>query len=210
IGAIKTTKTEAEMEPTGQVLALYRKEFGTLPVAVTGAAPPLDVAAAFTADRTALTVAVVNPTTETRRVPFDLRGAQLTGAARRFVLTGRDRWAHNAPGQPRGVTVEATSVGGANAAVEAPALSVALYRFELGSMAASAQAAGAREASDRFAIPATDDGLPGAGPIRRYEWFRELWRERRSEWAPQVAQDQNAVVFLGDSITQGWGGGLGA
>jgi lysophospholipase L1-like esterase len=63
---------------------------------------------------------------------------------------------------------------------------------------------------DRFAIPATDAGLPGAGPIRRFEWFQNLWRERRSAWAQQVDQDQHAVVFLGDSITQGWGGGLGA
>jgi lysophospholipase L1-like esterase len=63
---------------------------------------------------------------------------------------------------------------------------------------------------DRFAIPATDDGLPGAGPIRRYDWFQALWRERRSEWAPRAEYDRHAVVFLGDSITQGWGGGLGA
>jgi hypothetical protein len=59
------------------------------------------------------------------------RGAPLSGPARRFVLTGRDRWAKNAPGQPRGVTVEATSIEGASAAVEAPPLSVALYRFAL-------------------------------------------------------------------------------
>ena len=68
----------------------------------------------------------------------------------------------------------------------------------------------ANQPLDRFEIPATDEGLPGAGPIRRYDWFRQLWRERRSEWAKRVEQDQNAVVFLGDSITQGWGGGLGA
>lgn len=60
-------------------------------------------------------------------------------------------------------------------------------------------------AESRFAIPATDEGLPGAGPIRRYEWFRKLWERRRSAWAKRVAQDQGAVVFLGDSITQGWG-----
>ena len=57
---------------------------------------------------------------------------------------------------------------------------------------------------DRFEIPANDDGLPGMGPLRRYTWFRKLWREKRSTWATQVAQDQAAVVLLGDSITQGW------
>jgi lysophospholipase L1-like esterase len=66
------------------------------------------------------------------------------------------------------------------------------------------------QVADRFTIPATDDGLPGAGPLRRYEWFQDLWRERRSDWAQRIEQDKHAVVFLGDSITQGWGGGLGA
>jgi len=83
----------------------------------------------------------------------------------------------------------------------------------LGAMVASpapASPAAPTQVPDRFAIPATDDGLPGAGPLRRYPWFQDLWRERRSEWAQRVDQDRNAVVFLGDSITQGWGGGLGA
>lgn len=61
----------------------------------------------------------------------------------------------------------------------------------------------------RFEIPATDDGLPGAGPIRRYEWFRKLWAQKRTAWAGDVQQDQGALVFLGDSITQGWGSKLG-
>ncbi len=66
-------------------------------------------------------------------------------------------------------------------------------------------------AQDRAAltIPATDEGLPGAGPIRRADWFRQLWDQRRTAWATQVAADQGAVVFLGDSITQGWGDDLG-
>ncbi len=55
-----------------------------------------------------------------------------------------------------------------------------------------------------MSIPAKDDGLPGAGPIRRMDWFRELWDQRRTAWAGKVAADQGAVVFLGDSITQGW------
>ncbi|MEO8428213.1 MAG: GDSL-type esterase/lipase family protein [Verrucomicrobiota bacterium] len=57
----------------------------------------------------------------------------------------------------------------------------------------------------QFQIPATDDGLPGEGPIRRYDWFRKLWVERRTAWAARVEPDRNAVVLLGDSITQGWG-----
>lgn len=59
--------------------------------------------------------------------------------------------------------------------------------------------------AERFQLPATDDGLPGAGPIRRYDWFQRLWTERRSVWAGETQKDQGAIVFLGDSITQGWG-----
>lgn len=61
-----------------------------------------------------------------------------------------------------------------------------------------------------FAIPETDEGLPGEGPIRRYDWFQNLWKERRSDFASTADRDQGAVVFLGDSITQGWGNCLAA
>lgn len=60
-----------------------------------------------------------------------------------------------------------------------------------------------------LAIPATDDGLPGAGPVRRYDWFQRLWLEKRTSWARRTAEDRGAFVFLGDSITQGWGDDLG-
>ncbi|HBE67389.1 MAG TPA: G-D-S-L family lipolytic protein [Planctomycetaceae bacterium] len=59
-------------------------------------------------------------------------------------------------------------------------------------------------AADAFEIPTSDDGLPGDGTIRRYGWFKNLWRTKRSSWAKQVTADQGKVVFLGDSITQGW------
>lgn len=60
-----------------------------------------------------------------------------------------------------------------------------------------------------LAIPDSDEGLPGKGTIRRYDWFRKLWLEKRSRWFRHTARDQGAVVFLGDSITQGWGDDLG-
>lgn len=73
----------------------------------------------------------------------------------------------------------------------------------------AANAAAPSQPDPKYAIPQTDDGLPGAGPIRRYDWFRSLWLQKRSTWATRVAQDQKALVFLGDSITQGWGDEMG-
>lgn len=61
----------------------------------------------------------------------------------------------------------------------------------------------------QFEIPATDDGLPGAGPIRRYDWMQRVWNDRRTTFAKRSARDQGSVVFLGDSITQGWGDDFG-
>jgi hypothetical protein len=70
---------------------------------------------------------VVNPTAEARRVALDLSGADVSGVARRFVLTGSDRLSHNAPGRPRGVSVAETSLTGGGGTLEAPPLSVVLH-----------------------------------------------------------------------------------
>jgi lysophospholipase L1-like esterase len=61
----------------------------------------------------------------------------------------------------------------------------------------------------KLQIPESDEGLPGAGVIRRGDWFKKLWNERRSKWAKSKEADAGAVVFLGDSITQGWGDEIG-
>ena len=60
-------------------------------------------------------------------------------------------------------------------------------------------------ATSQFVLPDSDEGIAGSGPIRRYDWFRRLWKNRRTQFAQQAATQQNALVFLGDSITQGWG-----
>lgn len=56
-----------------------------------------------------------------------------------------------------------------------------------------------------IALPATDEGVPGEGPIRRADWFQNVWNERRGMFAANEQKNQGALVFLGDSITQGWG-----
>ena len=66
------------------------------------------------------------------------------------------------------------------------------------------------QGADAFALPATDENVPGAGPLRRAEWFQNLWKTRRAAWAARREHDRGALVFTGDSITQEWGGGLGA
>ncbi|WP_372898629.1 GDSL-type esterase/lipase family protein [Stieleria sp.] len=55
----------------------------------------------------------------------------------------------------------------------------------------------------RFTIP-PDDALPGTGPMRRHDWFKNVWNRRRTTFESNRAASEGAVVFLGDSITQGW------
>lgn len=54
-----------------------------------------------------------------------------------------------------------------------------------------------------FAQPPSNQ-FPGAGPVQSGLWFRPLWRDRREQWSKAIEQDSGAVVFFGDSITQGW------
>lgn len=64
------------------------------------------------------------------------------------------------------------------------------------------------DALKKYALPESEEGLPGAGALRRYEGYVTRWPEFRAKWATQIEADQKAVVFLGDSITQGWGTSL--
>jgi lysophospholipase L1-like esterase/poly(3-hydroxybutyrate) depolymerase len=59
------------------------------------------------------------------------------------------------------------------------------------------------EAAGPHAMPPTNF-FPGSGPTQPGNWFRGLWKGRRSDWAKSAEQDRGAVVFFGDSITQGW------
>ncbi len=122
IGCIKTTKTQAAFSTTGLPLVMYRKHYGTIPVAVGGDTKPLDVAAAWTKDRKALTVAVVNPMKDAMRVPLTVEGAKLSGSGKVFTITGEGPQACNEPGRPPQVTIR-------EAAFEGPADALAVVGF---------------------------------------------------------------------------------
>ncbi len=131
IGAIKTTQTKAEFEPTGLVLRLYRRHFGTIPVAVSTDMAALDVSAALSTDGRKLTIAVMNPTEQDRSLGLDIAGDTPAGSARRWVLTGADRFAGNRPGEPRGVDVTDRMLSGPLDRLDVPRLSVTLFEIPL-------------------------------------------------------------------------------
>jgi alpha-L-arabinofuranosidase len=130
IGAIKTSKRDATLDTTGVVLKLYRQRFGTIPVEVTGATEPLDVAAAWRENGRGLTVSVVNPTRSAQVLEIELTGAALPTAARLWRIEGTDERARNEPGKPPQVTAVETPSAPFSRRVTVPPMSVSL--FELG------------------------------------------------------------------------------
>ncbi len=129
IGCIKTSKTTAAFETTGLVLKLYRKHFGTLPVTITGDTVGLDIAAAWTQDRKALTIGIVNPTELKQELAMDLTGAQLTGTGKLWLIAHSDPMAYNEPGKEPNVVIKEKQVTGVSNSLSVPPLSISLYKL---------------------------------------------------------------------------------
>ncbi len=60
------------------------------------------------------------------------------------------------------------------------------------------------EATDVSQYPTNSTLLPGKGPGTSWNGLPKIWAQRQVEFAKTAAQDHDGVVFLGDSITQGW------
>ncbi|MCW5942445.1 MAG: hypothetical protein KIS66_09455 [Fimbriimonadaceae bacterium] len=105
IGCIKTTPTKSAFETTGLVLKLYRKVWGTIPCLVGGAPEPLDVAAALTADRKALTLGIVNPTALPQTLRMELKGLAPAFEGTRWTIGDPDPQAYNDPESPDRIVV---------------------------------------------------------------------------------------------------------
>jgi alpha-N-arabinofuranosidase len=129
IGAIKTTKTAAAFDATGLVLKLYRANFGQVPVAITGAPEPLDVAAAWRDDRSALTLAIVNPTAEPQALALQLKGADFALTATLRRIAGTDPLAYNEPGKPPALTIQETANVPVGERLMLPPMSISIYEL---------------------------------------------------------------------------------
>jgi Alpha-L-arabinofuranosidase C-terminal domain len=149
---IDYNRTDAAYSATGLLFKLYREHFGTAPVEVTGGSPqpppkypvggdqprvnsgsstyPVDVSAALSGDRKALTVAVVNPTESAQRMDLDIQGFEPRGQGRMWKLTGPDVNASNRLGQPPQVEVVETQFTTAPKTLSVAPISVNLYEFE--------------------------------------------------------------------------------
>jgi alpha-N-arabinofuranosidase len=128
IGCIKTTGAHAAWDATGLPLLLYRREFGAIPVAVEGGRP-IDVMAAWVADRTALTIGVVNPLPDAVDVPFTLTNAAITGDGAVWTIAGTDPMLYNVPGEPPRLEIVESPVTGLAATLPVPGYSICLFRL---------------------------------------------------------------------------------
>jgi alpha-N-arabinofuranosidase len=131
IGAIKTSPTESVLDTTGQVLKLYRRHFGQIPVGVSGTIGPMDVSAALTENREKLTVAVVNPTDKEREIPIELKGTRVADKGKQWIITGPDPMAINVPGKEPQVTIVEKSVLGLSGKLAVPGYSVNIFELEI-------------------------------------------------------------------------------
>jgi lysophospholipase L1-like esterase len=60
------------------------------------------------------------------------------------------------------------------------------------------------QAVDVSQYPTNAALLPGKGPATSWNGLPAVWAQRHALWVKTVDQDHDGVVFLGDSITQGW------
>ncbi|MGC9055362.1 MAG: alpha-L-arabinofuranosidase C-terminal domain-containing protein [Candidatus Saccharicenans sp.] len=129
IGAIKTSKTEAVFDTTGLVLKLYRNEFGTIPVKISGQPEPLDIMAAWKEDGKTLTLAVVNATGETQKLSLNIKNFPLAKVEKIFRITGSNENSCNVPGREPEVKIEEIQENFRPEKLTVPPLSITLYQF---------------------------------------------------------------------------------
>jgi len=131
IGCIKTTKTHADFDSTGLPLVLYRNHFGTIPLQVSHQAAPLDISAALTSDKKALTIGVVNPKSGQAQLKLSFLSAKPVGLAETWTITGNDPLAFNQPGEARRVDIQQAAPANLAGPATVQPFSITLWRVRL-------------------------------------------------------------------------------
>jgi len=150
-GTYSAAGGEAILNPVGMLFKFYRDYYGTIPVEVSGNSPqpkpkdppggeqpivhagsdtfPLDVVAAWTADRKALTIAVINPTESAQTLSLQIRGAELSGNGTLRRMAPESLTATVVVGQEPGVKIKEQTLDVIPASPTFAPFSVNIYEF---------------------------------------------------------------------------------
>ncbi|HCC71139.1 MAG TPA: alpha-L-arabinofuranosidase, partial [Bacteroidales bacterium] len=105
IGCIKANTTHSVMAATGQVLKLYRAQYGKIPLILRGETRPLDISAALNSTADTLVISAINPTWEEVRFDLNIKNAGTGSGAIHWEITAPDDMAYNEPGIPDKVII---------------------------------------------------------------------------------------------------------
>lgn len=131
IGCIKTTPTAAGFATTGLPLKLYRRHFGTIPIAISEVTGNLDIAAAWTTDKQAITVAIVNPTEDAEQVVVDFGETVLKEKGKKWTIRHSDPEIYNEPGKKPSVSIQEEDIIFTKNELNIPSFSIVMYRLEI-------------------------------------------------------------------------------
>jgi alpha-N-arabinofuranosidase len=132
IGCIKTTKTAAFFDATALPLLLYRREFGTTPIALKGnqSERAIDIVAAKTKDGQAITIGVVNPQATPQVIDVTIDGVKLKSSATVWRIAGNNPAAFNTAEKQAVAIAEEKNIPFGKQ-IRVPAYSVNLYRLQI-------------------------------------------------------------------------------
>jgi len=148
---ISEDRSDAVLSPTGLLFKMYREHFGTIPVEVSGDTPqpkpvypaggdqpavnpgsdtyPLDVSAALSDDRKALTFAVLNPSDSEQHMKLSINGVMLGSQGHLWRMAPSTVDATIIVGQTPGVEVREQELNSLPVTASVPPFSVNIYSF---------------------------------------------------------------------------------
>lgn len=129
IGAIKTTRTDAWLETTGQALKLYREHFGVIPVETREPIDGLDIAAAWTQDHSILALAAVNSTGAVISASLEIQGLALPETVSGWTIQHSDPEAYNDENNHDAVAIKEATMPLPSGILSVPPYSITLLHI---------------------------------------------------------------------------------
>lgn len=127
LGAICANRTESTFSTVGLPLVLYRQHFGKHLVTIENTNPKLEVVAAWTADRKALTVSLINFSKEALKVPLAFQGCSpVLGETSWYFIRHANPDVQNVPGRIPDLRIEQAKLTGPLAEIQLEPYSINL------------------------------------------------------------------------------------